>query len=214
MKTLKFFAISAFALLLCASCSNKSTDNPDAAFDGDSIEFISSEDVVIESIMSRRSIRQFTKDTISDAQIEKILRAGFAAPTALNKQPWAIEVVNDTTLLRQMAAELPHTRLETADVAFIILGDMERTIDGDGRNYWVVDCSLMAENMMLAANAMGIGSCFTGGWPTTERAAVMRRHLSIPSKYEVLGMIPMGYPAEYPAVKDKWRPEAVHYNKW
>lgn len=90
----------------------------------------------------------------------------------------------------------------------------EESFEGDGRDFWVVDCSLMAENMMLAANAMGIGSCFTGVWPGTDRAELIRKHLNIPSKYEVLGMIPMGYPAENPDVKDKWRPEAVHYNAW
>ncbi len=194
-----------------SACTQSATEE---SFEGDSIQIVTSEDLVIENIMSRRSIRQFTSDTIPSAQIEKILRAGFAAPTAMNRQPWTIEVVNDTTLLRQMATELPYGRLETAAVAFIVLGDMERTLEGDGRDFWVVDCSLMAENMMLAANAMGIGSCFTGVWPGKERADIIRKYLNIPSKYEVLGMIPMGYPAENPDVKDKWRPEAVHYNQW
>ncbi|MCQ2360353.1 MAG: nitroreductase family protein [Paludibacteraceae bacterium] len=211
MKKIIYLVSVTLTAFMFSACTQSATEE---SFDGDSIQIVTSEDLVIENIMSRRSIRQFTNDTIPAAQIEKILRAGFAAPTAMNRQPWAIEVVNDTTLLRQMSTELPYGRLETAAVAFIVLGDMERTIDGDGRDFWVVDCSLMAENMMLAANAMGIGSCFTGVWPGTDRADIIRKHLNIPSKYEVLGMIPMGYPAENPDVKDKWRAEAVHYNAW
>lgn len=211
MKKIIYLVSVTLTVFMFNACTQSASDEP---FNGDSIQIVTSEDLVIENIMSRRSIRQFTKDTIPATQIEKILRAGFAAPTAINRQPWAIEVVTDTTLLRQMATELPYGRLETAPVAFIVLGDMERAIEGDGRDFWIVDCSLMAENMMLAANSMGIGSCFTGVWPGKDRADIIRKYLNIPSKYEVLGMIPMGYPAENPDVKDKWRAEAVHYNQW
>jgi len=216
MKNIYLFTATVAILMAfsLASCSNQSESFYEDDTVGDSLVFISSEDIIIDNIMHRRSIRQFSADTISSANIEKILKAGFAAPTAMNSQPWAVVVVNDKLLLTKMALQLPHARLETAAVAFVILGDMERSLDGDGRNFWVVDCSLMAENMMLAANAMGIGSCFTGGWPSKERPSVIRELLSIPSRYEILGMIPMGYPAENPEVKDKWRAEAVHFNAW
>ena len=195
-----------------ASCSS-SADNETNANDN-SIEIVTVADMVKENIMSRKSVRKFLDEPVPNDVLESVLKAGMAAPSAMNRQPWAIEVVNDKEILNGLSAMLPYGRLETAPVAIIVCGDMSKTLEGDARDFWVVDCSMMAENILLAAHAHGLGAVFTGAWPTKERGDKVKEYLGMPENYEVLGVIPMGYPAENPEPKDKWNPDAVHYNSW
>lgn len=204
--------MAASVAAMFASCSS-SADNETNANDN-SIEIVTVADMVKENIMSRKSVRKFLDEPIPKDVLESVLKAGMAAPSAMNRQPWAIEVVNDKEILNGLSAMLPYGRLETAPVAIIVCGDMSKTLEGDARDFWVVDCSMMAENILLAAHAHGLGAVFTGAWPTKERGDKVKKYLGMPENYEVLGVIPMGYPAENPEPKDKWNPDAVHYNVW
>lgn len=204
--------MAASVAAMFASCSS-SADNETNANDN-SIEIVTVADMVKENIMSRKSVRKFLDEPVPNDVLESVLKAGMAAPSAMNRQPWAIEVVNDKEILNGLSAMLPYGRLETAPVAIIVCGDMSKTLEGDARDFWVVDCSMMAENILLAAHAHGLGAVFTGAWPTKERGDKVKEYLGMPENYEVLGVIPMGYPAENPEPKDKWNPDAVHYNVW
>ena len=206
------YVMAASVAAMFASCSS-SADNETNANDN-SIEIVTVADMVKENIMSRKSVRKFLDEPIPKDVLESVLKAGMAAPSAMNRQPWAIEVVNDKEILNGLSAMLPYGRLETAPVAIIVCGDMSKTLEGDARDFWVVDCSMMAENILLAAHAHGLGAVFTGAWPTKERGDKVKEYLGMPENYEVLGVIPMGYPAENPKPKDKWNPDAVHYNSW
>lgn len=206
------YVMAASVAAMFASCSS-SADNETNANDN-SIEIVTVADMVKENIMSRKSVRKFLDKPVPNDVLESVLKAGMAAPSAMNRQPWAIEVVNDKEILNGLSAMLPYGRLETAPVAIIVCGDMSKTLEGDARDFWVVDCSMMAENILLAAHAHGLGAVFTGAWPTKERGEKVKEYLGMPENYEVLGVIPMGYPAENPEPKDKWNPDAVHYNSW
>ena len=83
-------------------------------------------DAVINNIMTRTSIRTFTNESLTDSQIETLLKAGMAAPSARNKQPWKFVVVKSRPLLRQIADLLPNTRLTSAACAIIVCGDMTK----------------------------------------------------------------------------------------
>ena len=206
------YVMAASVAAMFASC-NSNADNETNANDN-SIEIVTVADMVKENIMSRKSVRKFLDEPVPNDVLESVLKAGMAAPSAMNRQPWAIEVVNDKEILNGLSAMLPYGRLETAPVAIIVCGDMSKTLEGDARDFWVVDCSMMAENILLAAHAHGLGAVFTGAWPTKERGDKVKEYLGMPENYEVLGVIPMGYPAENPEPKDKWNPDAVHYNVW
>ncbi len=206
------YVTAASVAAMFTSC-NSSADNETNANDN-SIEIVTVADMVKENIMSRKSVRKFLDEPVPNDVLESVLKAGMAAPSAMNRQPWAIEVVNDKEILNGLSAMLPYGRLETAPVAIIVCGDMSKTLEGDARDFWVVDCSMMAENILLAAHAHGLGAVFTGAWPTKERGDKVKEYLGMPENYEVLGVIPMGYPAENPEPKDKWNPDAVHYNVW
>lgn len=206
------YVTAASVAAMFASCSS-SADNETNANDN-SIEIVTVADMVKENIMTRKSVRKFLDEPVPNDVLESVLKAGMAAPSAMNRQPWAIEVVNDKEILNGLSAMLPYGRLETAPVAIIVCGDMSKTLEGDARDFWVVDCSMMAENILLAAHAHGLGAVFTGAWPTKERGDKVKEYLGMPENYEVLGVIPMGYPAENPEPKDKWNSDAVHYNVW
>lgn len=206
------YVMAASVAAMLASCSS-SADNETNANDN-SIEIVTVADMVKENIMTRKSVRKFLDEPVPNDVLESVLKAGMAAPSAMNRQPWAIEVVNDKEILNGLSAMLPYGRLETAPVAIIVCGDMSKTLEGDAREFWVVDCSMMAENILLAAHSHGLGAVFTGAWPTKERGDKVKEYLGMPENYEVLGVIPMGYPAENPEPKDKWNPDAVHYNSW
>ena len=80
--------------------------------------------------------------------------------------------------------------------------------------FWYEDCSAAAENILLAAHALGLGAVWTAGYPAMERVAPIAEALGIPENVIPLCVIPVGVPAENPEPKDKWIPENIHWNKW
>lgn len=189
---------SAFAL---ASCSdNKTTDNGASA---------------IENIMTRTSVRSYTDQEVDDAQIETILRAAMAAPTARNVQPWEFVVIKDKESMKALAEKLPYSKmLADAPLAIAVCGNMQRAIEGEGRGYWIQDCSAATENLLLAAHALGLGAVWTGVYPVQERVGLVSEALNLPSYIIPLGVMVIGYPDGQNQPKDKWDPEKIHYNKW
>lgn len=189
---------------LLSSCQEQQTDAV-----GDA------SDAVIGNIMTRTSIRAFTDQPVDDATIEKILRAGMAAPTAVNKQPWAFVVVNDREQMERLREVHPYAQmLKTAQFAIVVCGDMERALGGFAQAYWIQDASAATENILLAAHGLGLGAVWCGVYPNPDVLPKVKEVLGMPSNIVPLNIIPIGYPAENPEPKDKWKPENIHYNKW
>ena len=169
----------------------------------------------INNIMTRTSIRQYTSESVSKADIEMMLRAGMAAPTAVNKQPWHFVVVTDRDQLNALATANRGTGMAAkAPLAIVVCGDMQKTLPGVGQGFWVQDCSAATENILLAANALGLGAVWTGLYPNEERAKAVRDVVKAPEHIVPLCTIVIGHPAEQPKPKDKWKPENVSYNKF
>ena len=169
----------------------------------------------INNMMTRTSIRQYTNESVSKADIETMLRAGMAAPTAVNKQPWHFVVVTDRDLLNALATANRGTGMAAkAPLAIVVCGDMQKTLPGVGQGFWVQDCSAATENILLAANALGLGAVWTGLYPNEERAKAVRDVVKAPEHIVPLCTIVIGHPAEQPKPKDKWKPENVSYNKY
>ena len=169
----------------------------------------------INNMMTRTSIRQYTNESVSKADIETMLRAGMAAPTAVNKQPWHFVVVTDRDQLNALATANRGTGMAAkAPLAIVVCGDMQKTLPGVGQGFWVQDCSAATENILLAANALGLGAVWTGLYPNEERAKAVRDVVKAPEHIVPLCTIVIGHPAEQPKPKDKWKPENVSYNKF
>ena len=171
--------------------------------------------VAINNIMTRTSIRQYTNEAVSKADIETMLRAGMAAPTAVNRQPWHFVVVTKREQLSALAAANRGTNMATkAPLAIVVCGNLQKAMPGTGQGFWVQDCSAATENILLAANALGLGAVWTGLYPDEEHSKAVRDVLKAPEHIVPLCTIVIGHPAENPTPKDKWKPENVSYNEF
>lgn len=173
------------------------------------------EKAVIDNIMTRTSVRQYQDKAIEQEKVETLLRAGMAAPTAVNKQPWHFIVVNEKSMLEKIA-EVNHNKrmLKTAPLAIIVCGNLEKALTGNAQQYWIQDTSAATENILLAAHGLGLGAVWTGLFPNKDRCEPICKLLGIPEHIIPLNIIIIGYPAESPTPKDKWKPENVSYNKF
>ena len=175
----------------------------------------SNENGMLETIMTRTSIRQYTDQPVEKEKIEAMLRAGMAAPTAVNAQPWHFVVVSDKAKLGELAAANPRAgMLKSAPLAIVVCGDMTKAMEGKGRQFWIQDCSAATENILLAAHAQGLGAVWTALYPMEERMQPVSEALKLPDTLIPLCTVVIGYPAEQPEPKDKWKPENISYNEY
>lgn len=204
MKKLQFI-IAGVALLAASSCTTTPSET-------DALTSTDAAQAVIGNIMTRTSVRQYNDCPISADTLETLLKAGMAAPTAVNKQPWAFVVTTGRDALDSLATLQP--RLQTAAAAITVCGDMTRAIEGEGRDFWVQDCSAATENILLAAHALGLGAVWTGVYPIAERVDDVSRALALPDSVVPMCIIAVGYPVGDQEPKDKWDPSKVHYQRW
>ena len=200
---------AASLVLTLTSCSSTGGSNDSEPDDAATLQ------AVMSNIMSRTSIRAYTNQPVEDEKIEQMIAAAMAAPSAGNKQPWRFVVVRDRAVLDSIAAHFRTIRMaDKAPLAIVVCGDMNDTFDGDGLDYWVEDTSAATENLLLAAHALGLGAVWCGIYPMQERVAYLSRLLHLPPHIVPLNVVPIGYPAEDPEPKDKWKPEHIQYDYW
>lgn len=167
----------------------------------------------LEVIHARKSVRSYTDRQVSREQVDTLIRAGMAAPTARNVQPWFFVAVDDRALLDSLAAALPYAKmLSNASVAIVVCGDTIKAVEGKTLGYWQQDCSAATQNVLLAAEAIGLGAVWTGVYPNVERAFAVSRILKLPEHIKPLAVIPVGYPGGNEQPKDKWKPENMRWN--
>ncbi len=187
--------------IIMSSCSNHSPQQADA---------------VIENIMSRTSVRAYTDQAVPDEMVQTMLKAAMAAPSAMNYQPWEFVVVNSRETLDELAEGLKYAKmLRQAPLAIVVCShtSWERGGESFKHPYWEHDASAATENILLAAHALGLGAVWTAAYDT-ERATHVINTLGLPEDVWPLCVVPIGFPAEDNAPKDKWKAEKVHYNRW
>lgn len=179
----------------------------------DAQQSVNAEQVVLDNIATRTSVRDYEARPVEKEKIEKMLRAAMAAPTAMNKQPWHFVVVDQRNVLDALAGANPYAKmLKKAPLAIVVCGNTDKMIEGDGRDFWIQDASAATENLLLAAHAMGLGAVWTGAYPSEERCISISKVLSLSDNLVPLNMIVVGYPAEHPQPKQKFKEENVSYN--
>ena len=165
-------------------------------------------------IHSRKSVRSFTGQDVTKDALDKIISAGMAAPTAMNKQPWAFTVVTDRKTLHTLAVGLPYAKmLDKAGAAIIVCAIPEKA-HGASLELAVIDSTCASENILLAAEALGLGAVWTAAYPYKDRMDVARKALNIPEEIIPLNVIPIGHPTGSDKPKDKYNPENIHREKW
>ena len=133
------------------------------------------------------------------------------APSAHNRQPWHFIVVDDRTTLNKVPEYHQYSKmLEGASHAIVVLGDNEvQTTD-----FWIHDTSAATENILIAANALGLGAVWLGVHPSEALIEGTRKLFNVPSHVTPLGIISLGYPEETKPPRENYNPERVHRNKW
>lgn len=134
------------------------------------------------------------------------------APSAGNAQPWQFIVITDRKLLDEIAVIHPHAKMtKQAPLAILVCGDTGREIH---QGFWPIDCSAAVQNILLAAHGLGLGAVWTGIFPRKDRADAFRQMFHLPEHIAAHSLIPIGYPADFPAPESRYRDQFVHHNRW
>ena len=168
----------------------------------------------LEWIFSRRSVRKYQVRGIPEAMFKDLLEAGMAAPSAVAKDPWHFLVIQKSDTLQQLADILPNGQmLRRAPAAFVVVGDINRA-HGRLESYMLQDLSAATENILLAANRLGLGGCWLGVHPRPDRMAGIRKLFSLPENIIPVCAIALGWPAEHPEPRTRYNGERVHLEQW
>ena len=177
----------------------------------------------IDVIMSRKSVRSYTDEAIPAEKVEVLLKAAMAAPTAMNVQPWRFVVVTDQAVKDQLAgprggmiANAPLVIVVCGEASFMRKpwGQPDAEPELADNPFWYEDCAAATENLLVAAEAIGLGAVWTACYPMPDRMNPTIAALGLPDNVKPFAVIPVGYPAGDDQPKDKWKPENVHYDKW
>jgi nitroreductase len=170
---------------------------------------------VIKNILTRRSVRKYTGKPVTRELLTLLARAGMAAPSSRDTRHFFFVIVDDPLVVDKMAEGLPYAKmLSTSRHAIVVCSDLNVAYGGKEIDYWLQDSSAAAENILLAAHALGLGACWTGVHPRPERVAFLRELMKIPENVMPLCVIAVGHPTGEEKPRDKFDPQHVYWNAW
>lgn len=173
---------------------------------------------MLNAILHRRSVRQYTDAPIPEEKLQAILQAGLSAASSKNRRPWEFVVVRDRQMLDQLCKCRPGAEnlLGNCTAAIVVAADAAKV------DVWVEDCATAMTQMHLMADALGIGSCWLqvrlrnapDGIRTTED--VVRELLGIPAHIGVMAILTLGMPVNHPGMRkvDELPMEKIHYERF
>jgi nitroreductase len=167
----------------------------------------------IDFILKRRSIRRFDARPVEEEKITMLLRAGMAAPSAVNSQPWEFVVVTEEPILKKLRAAMEYGKM-IAPLVIVPLGSPRVAANPAGETYWVQDCIAAVENILLAAANIDLGAVWVGVYPRVRKMDIVREILGIPADVYPICLLPIGYPAETKPATSKYKAERVHWQKY
>lgn len=162
----------------------------------------------MNEIFLRQSIRKYTDEPVSQQDIEDLLKAGMQAPSAVNQQPWEFYVVTDKELLKKLSEVAPHSKPLADAPLGIVLAYRKNATEV---SYAPTDMALCAENIMLEAVSLKLGSVMLGIYPNKGRIEAVRELLDIPESLEPFTILSIGHPAESRKIQERFDPSRIHY---
>ncbi len=166
----------------------------------------------LEAIHTRRSIRRFTGEPVSEETVKTLLAAAMAAPSAGNQQPWHFVVARDPQLRERIPSAHPYAQMATqAPVVIVVCGDVAHE---KNKGFWIQDCAAATENLLLAARALDLGAVWCGVYPREDRVRALQSLLHLPKTVIPLALVPIGHPGEEKSHEDRYDPSRVHAERW
>ena len=197
MKKIFFVFLMTFCFAIPSFCENENAAS-------------SKTNSAIDNILNRKSVRKYSDKKIEQGKIDTILKCAMAAPSAMNKQPWELLVVTDKEILKNIASIAPNASYSrSCQLAILVCGNKSVS-----EKFWVQDCCAVTENILLAAESLGLGAVWCAVFPDDVKVQQLQELFSLPENIIPLNIIPMGYPSvkEYP--KQKYTTKKIHLNKW
>lgn len=199
---------AAMTLIGASSCTNNKEEETDIP------AIKAPAEVVMDNILSRKSVRSFGDAEVSDEVVQQLLRAAMAAPTGRDVRPWRFVVLRDTAQYDTVFAGNANLNIFKDSKVVIVLCAETKGKDSTENLIWRDDMGACTENLLLAAEAYGLGAVWTACYPIEERMAPVRTSLGLPADVVPYAVVPIGYPDTDNEPKDKWDSTNVHYNKW
>ncbi|WP_306770967.1 nitroreductase family protein [Desulfovibrio sp. JC010] len=160
------------------------------------------------ALRTRRSVRSYTSQDVSEEQINELLGAAMSAPSAGNEQPWEFVVIRDKNILSQVKRINKYAGYAAkSPVSILVCGDLERDKFG---GYWIEDVSAATQNILLAAHAMGLGAVWTGIYPMTDRVEKFRDLVKLPEHIVPMALVVIGHPKKAHKAVNRFKPERIH----
>ena len=155
----------------------------------------------LEAIKKRRSVRKFTGEKIPKEHLEIIVDAGRLAASGNNQQPWEFIIITDTEMINELKVAAQWMENAGAIIA-VVLNPESR--------WWIEDGAAAVENMLIAATALGYGSCWLEGY-TLQREYEFKSLLNVPEQYRLLTLVPIGVPVEWPVKEKRNLKDIIHW---
>ena len=158
----------------------------------------------LEAIRKRRSVREYTGEPISRQDLETIVDAGRLAASGHNNQPWDFVVVTDRDMIEQL--KVASRWMEKAGAIIAVVVD-------PASRWWLEDGSAAVEKMLIAATALGYGSCWLQGYTMLYEEA-FKALLEIPAALRLLTLVPIGVPVQWPTKEKKTLEQVIHWERY
>lgn len=205
--------LAAIAMMFAACCNKQENEATDPT------------EAVVNTILQRKSVRQYTGAAIAQDTLENILRAAMAAPSARDWRPWSFVLINDKSQLERIFGDNMNMRMfKQAGAIIVVCADTihvapsREAPDGpavpQANIMWRDDMGAVCENLLLAVEAYGLGACWTACYPFADRMKPVREALELPATVVPYAVVPIGVPTGENQVKDKWDKTRIHYNRW
>lgn len=167
---------------------------------------------IMQALNTRRSIRKFTDEPVSDEALKHILEAAMMAPSAGNGQPWEFIVVTDEAVRKQVSETHPYIKMAAkAPAGVLVCGNLSKE---KFPGYWMQDCAAAMENLLLAVHGLGLGAVWTGVYPKEDRVKAFTELFKLPKNIIPFGYAPIGHPAQTVTSESRYTEANVHYNSF
>ncbi len=164
----------------------------------------------MNSIFVRRSIREYDSRPVEPEKLDRILRAGMQAPSAMNRQPWEFLIVTRPDKIQEIAALTPYGK-PASRAPMVLVPLVNLSAAGENNRFWVQDLSACVQNILLQAAEEGLGGCWMGIYPDEKRTQALHDALDLPDQVLPFALISVGYGVQENRFVDRFSPEKVHY---